>query len=129
MSSPAFIPASGGPPATNQKATDAAPAFIPAPKAVADKATAPPETHAYTGVGDTAVRELKSFGSAINPVGIAKGLYHAAADPVTADEKAQFGPDAYKDAGPAGRLLGSVCRGSSHDGGEVLRRCRTWQTW
>jgi hypothetical protein len=102
---PAFIPAQA-PPQTNQASSANAPAFIPVSKEVAAKLTAPPESSVTTGVGDTLGREIKSFAQTLNPVNIAKSAYHAAADPVTADEKAQFGKDAYKDAGPAGRLLG-----------------------
>jgi hypothetical protein len=68
----------------------------------------PPDTHWYSGMGDTLAREGKAAASALNPVAAVKGVYHAATDPVSQDEKAQFGDNAYKNAGPAGKLLGRM---------------------
>jgi hypothetical protein len=65
--------------------------------------------------GRTLGREVSAFGSAINPVNLVKGVYHAATDPVTAEEKQTYGPTEGADAhwykpnmaniGPTGRLI------------------------
>ena len=75
------------PPQTLQLDQDA-PATLPL-----DNTTAP-EQHWYTGVGDTLSREASAASSALNPVSLAKGLYHSAVDAPTPDEKAQFGANA-----------------------------------
>src|SRR5579862_1402376 len=59
----------------------------------------------FEGVGATAKREAQAVGSMLNPVTIAKGVYHAAADPETSEESQRFGKGFESKIGPTGRVI------------------------
>ena len=54
---------------------------------------------------DTLKREAGVAADAFNPVALATGLYHAAADPATEEEKQEYGPNFEHNIGPLGRVI------------------------
>jgi hypothetical protein len=76
---------------------------------------APPASPPPPGFMDTLGREGHALASTLNPVNLVKGVYHAASDPVTAEEKQTYGPTEGANAhwykpnmeniGPTGRLI------------------------
>jgi len=81
----------------------AAKTAAPPPKVPPKAAAEPVPTHWYTGVIPTLGREVGAAGNAI--ASIPGALYHAAADPETAQESARYGKGFEKKIGPTGRLI------------------------